>query len=130
MRITIIEIERNGQSLGKFTLSAVRTNLKFGVLKSNDWAWHVGLSDWVTVDELLNNHGNHRLMESKKSQKNAYSRKNLRRLLVVLVIVVLLAGGVLTNEFIANKRKIELEAKEAALPAVVFRDPFAPDSIV
>ncbi|SVD36662.1 uncharacterized protein METZ01_LOCUS389516, partial [marine metagenome] len=48
-----IQIDRQGQQFGPYTMEQVQQYLADGTLLPTDFAWHEGLSGWVPLSELV-----------------------------------------------------------------------------
>ena len=124
-----IEVSRNGQRLGSFSISVARENLKAGILKLDDWAWHEGLSDWVPLHSV-NGLVVGELPVAKKAERTRSNRT--LKISVYLVITVFVLVGIVF--FFRSRPKQEVESPSVLAPAqsspAQFQDPFAPNSIV
>ncbi|HUB65887.1 MAG TPA: DUF4339 domain-containing protein [Candidatus Methylacidiphilales bacterium] len=47
-----IFITKNGQQLGPYTLEQIQAQAAAGVLRTDDWAWYEGITDWIPVNRL------------------------------------------------------------------------------
>ena len=49
----VIRVHRNEQDIGYFTTAQARAALANGVLRSDDWAFHEGVTDWRFLSAML-----------------------------------------------------------------------------
>ena len=52
-----IYISREQQQLGPYTIAEARSRIISGQLLGSDLAWHEGVTEWVTLSEILSKQG-------------------------------------------------------------------------
>lgn len=93
-----VNILRNGQGFGPYTLEQVKAYLASGQLQATDLAWHQGLDRWMPLGELP------ALRPS--PAPNQSQSLNVKPLLIVaaIVLVVIVVGAVLVSTLPSSPR--------------------------